>query len=239
MVVLSGLLRAHVAVGACCHGSVRWWRLSKMLPRHASTSQTEPVTDPSPAQTGTGTSRRKIFAPVPVPQDPIPVTHHRVPYPCPSLFSCALIAPHDSNTLQLLLTLSTRVYSSYSIHYYCTISFNSAVTLMTLTIRCIHITHTNDRSEVMEVRGQKECENGIFENWELVVSRITRVNSSTQGGLELWEVAIARSDQSTWETEQMAMSPIASRGQTVMKLYTIDRERCALFGVPSRVIEQA
>ena len=37
-----------------------------MLPRHASTSRTEPVTDPSPAQTGAGTSRVKIWSPVDV-----------------------------------------------------------------------------------------------------------------------------------------------------------------------------
>jgi len=39
------------------------------------------ITHPSPAQMGTGRSWGKIFAPV-------PVTHHGLPYPCPSLLAC-------------------------------------------------------------------------------------------------------------------------------------------------------
>jgi len=46
---------------------------------------------------------------------------------------------------------------------------------MTLTVRCMRMTHTNDRSEVTEALGQKGCENGIFENQVLEVSGVTRV----------------------------------------------------------------
>ena len=43
------------------------------------------VTDPSPAKTGTGMSRIKIWSPVPVPVTPVPAIPHGFTFPCPSL----------------------------------------------------------------------------------------------------------------------------------------------------------
>jgi len=50
-----------------------------------STVRTDLVTDPSPAKTGTGMLQVIFFSPVPIPWYPVPVTHHGVTYPCPSL----------------------------------------------------------------------------------------------------------------------------------------------------------
>src|SRR5258705_335061 len=48
-----------------------WLGQSRMLTRHTSTVRTEHFTDPSPAKTGTGTSRVTFFSPVPVPVTPV------------------------------------------------------------------------------------------------------------------------------------------------------------------------
>ena len=52
---------------------------------HASIVRTDHVTDPSPARTGTGTSRVIFFSPVPVPVTPVPAIPHGFLFPCPSL----------------------------------------------------------------------------------------------------------------------------------------------------------
>src|SRR6266540_265809 len=81
--------------GDGCHpramSSVRWWvvELSGMLTHHESTVQTDHVTHPSPAKTGTGMSRVIFFSPVPVPVTPVPVIPHGFAFPCPSLSQSA------------------------------------------------------------------------------------------------------------------------------------------------------
>ena len=65
-----------VVIVTCCCWAVRWvWWVLKMLMCHASTFQTESVTDPSPAQTGTGTLWGNFFALFPFPWHPYPYTH--------------------------------------------------------------------------------------------------------------------------------------------------------------------
>jgi len=58
-----------------------------------STLWTDLVTDPSPAKTGTGTSRVTFFSPVPVPVTPVPAIPHGSGFPCPSLVVLAPLPP--------------------------------------------------------------------------------------------------------------------------------------------------
>ena len=101
-VVVDTLLLLLVVVIVRCMASGRWWwcgcrsqgggvgchstREGGWRSRGGrSTVQTNLVTDPSPAKTGTGMLRVIFFSPVPVPWYPVPVTRHGVTYLCPSL----------------------------------------------------------------------------------------------------------------------------------------------------------
>jgi len=97
-----------VVIVAYCCWTVRWvWWMLRMLMCHASMFQTESVTDPSPAQTGMGTSQRNFFAPVPVPVAPVPI------YPCRNLFPCPSLAGDE---LGMPLASDLHILCSYNFH---------------------------------------------------------------------------------------------------------------------------
>ena len=83
---------------------------------HASIVRTDHVTDPSPARTGTGTSRVIFFSPVPVPVTPVPAIPHGFLFPCPSLpegdqsYLCPLVKCWSVTSVH-----STIVYSKWEV----------------------------------------------------------------------------------------------------------------------------
>jgi hypothetical protein len=67
--------------------------LWSLLMRHQR-PRTEPVTDPSPTQTGMGTSWVKFWSSAPIPVTPVPTNPHRFTFPCPSLDDTKTGKPH-------------------------------------------------------------------------------------------------------------------------------------------------